>query len=346
MMRGMPVPPSVGSRPAASVAALALLAVLSGACVHRVAPTRGDKGLVFWAPRLPLAEGLFDTFEIRDSADDCGRNGIPGLDCTMKRWDFEGTTLEVLPPPGFEVVAQGLERNHWFSLRCVSAPASGSAQVRARVRAAGKVRYEGATSVSCQKAARALLMPSNVASPEAGGFSDTLSGAERGAQFLRMVVGSFVLTDLQLHAGDGTRLYGYGWELTSPGNSFGLHEAPTPPTSPGLVPVGPRVRALAPGKGARLRIGVLEVALPFEAVPDEAWKLALEWKTDARWTRLQATAHAGKQGRVYGLGGCSFRITSAQGTREDASPGPCDTQLDVGHTTRVCVRVRGREQCR
>jgi hypothetical protein len=147
MMRVMPLPRprSVGRRRAVSGTAPALLLVLlCGACLHRVAPTPGaNNGLVFWQPHLPLAEGLFDTFELLHSTDDCGKLDIPGLNCTVRTWDFQGTTLEVLPPPGFEVVAQGLEKNYWFTLRCVSAPASGSAQVNGSRRTSTCPRMPG-----------------------------------------------------------------------------------------------------------------------------------------------------------------------------------------------------------
>ncbi len=191
-----------------------------------------------------------------------------------------------------------------------------------------------------------LLLPTAYFHDEgSGGFTDDPSGAERQQGPFPVVMGTRVETRLELHASDGARLYGYGWELVSPSGRFVLHEPPAPPTSPGLVPVGPKVVALAPGKAPRLRVGAFEQELPIEAVPDEEWKPVLEWTADAQWTRLQVTARLGKKGRAYGLGGCAFRITHPQGTWESSSPGTCSPNIDVGHATRVCVSVRGREVC-
>jgi hypothetical protein len=125
--------------------------------------------LVITGPNLVLAEGLFTTYRIAHTTDDCDKIDVPGVFCTIRKWDFEGTTLEVEVPEGFELTGTGLDGNeYWFSVHCTRAPASGEGEVKARVMAEGRARYEGVGKVSCRPIDKANLTGLSFWSPARG----------------------------------------------------------------------------------------------------------------------------------------------------------------------------------
>jgi len=304
--------------------------------------------LFIMGPNLVLAEGLFTTYRIAHTTDDCDKIDVPGVLCTIREWDFEGTTLEVEVPEGFEHTGTGRDnKEYWFSVRCARAPASGEGEVKARVMAEGRARYEGLGKVSCRPIGKGNLTGLSFSSEGSATFGQSVDPSQWSLEPVRVVSDAWLRADLQLEAKDGTVLSGYGREVVPADGSLALREPSleAPPTPSIALPRAPELKVQALGGGSRLRVGTAEIALPVEAVADSAWDLTLAWSTDEKSTRVNADAKLLSGARVFGATACTLTFSDAAGEKPP-SQGSCTGVYNVPNVTKVCVELHGKTVCK
>lgn len=310
-----------------------------------VTTNKSGAKLAFFSSGKPIAEGLHSTFVVLHTWDDCGKLDLPGVDCSKEVWSFEGTTLEVDAPPGFEVLATGLRDDYWFSVRCVKAPATRTAELAVRVKDAKGVRYHGTVDIACAPVSKLAVIKLSIGDNARPGFTEPVDAEDLKAGDILVPVDAEIDTELTLRDADGTDLYGWGRALESADGAFVLADPEQPPIPPGGVQTGPVLRSNHPGTEPTLRVGARTLALPVRAVADSDWTLGLDWSSDEHGTHVDARGLLGSGARVYGLTNCRVTFTDAKG-EQPAQTGSCKQYWLVPNVRKVCVSTRGKELCR
>ncbi|MBX5483459.1 MAG: hypothetical protein IRZ16_16680 [Myxococcaceae bacterium] len=320
-----------------------MLALLGAAGCVTTQPAGARVPIV--SPRQPLAEGLFSTFRVLHSADDCRKLDLPGIDCTVNVWNFEGTTLEVDAPPGFEVIAQGMTRDYWFAVRCNDAPATGKAPLVVRVKDAhGSLRYEGRTEIACARATQVELTELWAGDNGRPGFERKVDLSTAPANGIPVPVNATLRTKIQAREASGHELFGWGRTLVSADDAFVLEHEERTPTEPNSVLSDPVLVSRATGSAPVLQVGSAQLRVPVRAVADAEWKLGLRWSTDEHGTHVIAEGKLSDSTLVQGLTDCAVTIYDAQGP-QPTQTGDCIQFWLVPNAKKVCVRTRGKEIC-
>jgi hypothetical protein len=128
------------------------VAVAAGCGEPRGTGKRGE--LYIRAPETALAD--FNTIIRIDDLRTWPENSDPVDADRVERWDFKGTTLEVQAPEGFnfeigykEAPASYMVGGYQLHTRCNAEPGIAH-EVRVRVMAGSKVRYEDAFDLTCR----------------------------------------------------------------------------------------------------------------------------------------------------------------------------------------------------
>lgn len=149
------------------------LAVLAGCGESRGTGKHGE--LYIRLPRVAVASGLTTTIRI-DDLRTWPENGDLVDAERVERWNFKDTTLEVQAPTGFdfELTFRESAFSYWaggyeLRTRCDAEPGIAH-EIRVRVMAEGKARYEDAFALTCYEPTRLEpLLPRSLTAAAHGG---------------------------------------------------------------------------------------------------------------------------------------------------------------------------------
>jgi hypothetical protein len=292
---------------------------------------------------LPAA-GLWTRIEIPNRRVYLPEGERPTADRKVATWDFEGTTLELDSPPGFQfevipvmesdssAVAQDFrDRNEAAGgfivrVKCGAVP-NVAHELFAWVRAGTQVRYHDTFDMTCHRVTRL----------EVTGLADG-----------RYFVGGKSLADITLTAPSAlgsARVWGEDLTVT---DRTGLFRVDTYLPNPHRQVV--LLEALKPGSAPELAFQNLTYKPVIETVLDEGWKLELgpaqaksDGTTTPQWL-LPLVARGSDGSELKGLYGCAWDITLRDGTTyQDTN---CQPTVRNGSPVRACVKAHGRTACR
>jgi len=301
----------------------------------------GKLGELYIQPLGAVAAGLYTTVHIDDQRTWPEHSDSVDAD-RVERWDFEGTTLEIQAPAGFdfettlkEAPASDMTGGYRLRTRCDAEPGSAH-EVGVRVMAEGEVRYEDAFELTCYEPTRLELLelvhPYTV--PDQPGVG-------------RYFVGGAIEADIALFADTPRgelRVGGEGLELTE---SHGILRMGEPQHQP-LRVTGLILEIAAAGVGPELSYRGASLRLPMEAVHEEGWRLELgTWQGppggDYASRTLDAIARSSDGSELRGLQRCAW-TTEVIGI--DTQDSGCRLHLwGPPAVSDVCVTVYGRTTC-
>jgi hypothetical protein len=325
-----------------------MVALLSGlaACGEERKPegTGNQKVLYVKYPGyLPVA-GLWTRIEIPNRRVYLPEGERPNADLQVATWDFEGTTLELDSPPGFQFEVKQVTESDMSEeaqdfrarneaaggfivrMHCNAVP-NAAHELWVWVKHGDTVRYHDSFDMTCHRATRV----------EVSGLADG-----------RYFVGGRTLVDVTLTSPSSlgsTRVWGEGLSLT---DRKGIIEAE-------IFLANPHRQVLLltmarPGTGPELAFQNLTYKPVLEAVEDPGWKLELgpaQLKPDGTsappWT-LPVTARGTDGSELKGLYGCAWDITMRDNSTYQETG--CQPTLRNGPPARACVKAHGRSVCR
>lgn len=311
---------------------------LSTACSDPGGPNGKQEVLFFYEANDTVAEGL--EAEVLIPGEESLGDDTKGLErLEFHEFDFEDTTLKVDPASGVSVVeVRQVQEEHYgrsyrIRYRC---EAGGAPKRELRVRVLdddGDERYADAFDVSCAKAT---------------GLAVSLVGAPGDGQPegmpARYIMGSKMWANFDLTDATGAKLKGTGsMELVDP---------------QGLVRLLPRERTythsvsfepLKPGTGLKVRYLGLEVAVPFEVVPDASIAITVQAPYDANnklWFARAEARYEPTGGLLGGFNDCTWELRPTGGT-PSTERRECWKTFGVEASTNgtVCVSARGKTGC-
>ncbi len=292
---------------------------------------------------LPAA-GLWTRIEIPNRRVYLPAGERPTADKVVAYWDFEGTTLELDAPPGFEfevipvrdedssAEAQDFrERNEAAGgfivrVKCGAVP-NAAHELFAWVREDGTLRYHDTFDMTCHRVTRL----------EVEGLADG-----------RYFVGGKSLADITLTAPSAlgsARVWGEDLTVTDRTGTFRVDTfLPNPHRQVVLL------EAVKAGSAPELAFQNLRYKPVIEAVQDDGWKVELgpaQPKSDGgtvqQWL-LPAVARGSDGGELRGLYGCDWDITLRDGSTYEATG--CQPPVVSSLPSRACMTANGRTGCR
>ena len=325
-----------------------MVLLLSGlAACGEESPPEGNgnqKVLYIKYPNYLPAAGLWTRIEIPNRRVYLPSGARPNADMKVATWDFEGATLELDSPPGFEFEvipvresdssAEALDfraRNEAAGgfivrLKCGGLP-NVTHELFAWVREGGTVRYHDTFDMTCHRVTRL----------EVAGLADG-----------RYFVGGKSLADVTLTAPSAlgfAKVWGEDITLTDRTGIFRIDTyLPNPHRQVVLL------EAVKAGSAPELAFQNIVYKPVIETVLDDGWKLELgparilsDGTTTQQWL-LPAVARGTDGSELKGLYGCSWNITMRDGTTYQETG--CQPTVSNGNPVRACVAAHGRTVCR
>ncbi|HEX8706305.1 MAG TPA: hypothetical protein VF815_46145 [Myxococcaceae bacterium] len=303
-----------------------------------------QKVLYIKYPTYLPAAGLWTRIEIPNRRVYLPEGERPNADKQVAFWDFEGATLELDAPPGFEfevipvrdsdssAEAQDFRTRNQADagfivrVKCGAVP-NASHELFAWVREGGRVRYHDTFDMTCHRVTRL----------EVEGLADG-----------RYFVGGKSLADITLTAPSAlgsARVWGEDLTVTDRRGAFRVDTfLPNPHRQVVLL------EAVKPGTVPELAFQNLLYKPAIEVVQDDGWKIELgpaqpksDGGTAQQWI-LPLLARGSDGGELKGLYGCAWNITLRDGSTYEATG--CQPRETPGNPSRACVTANGRTGCR
>ena len=314
------------------------LAVLAGCGEPR---GTGKLEALYVHPPAPVASGLVASVRI-DDLRTWPEYSDPVDAERVERWDFQGTTLDIQAPEGFEfestleeVRSSYLTGGYRLRARCDAEPGIAH-EVRVRVMAKGKVRYEDAFDITCYEPTRLELQ--EVTHPYA-------APAQPGVG--RYFVGGAIEASIALFADTPWGEQRLGGERLVLTDSRGILRMGASQRHPQRA-TGEILEVVAAGVEPELSYRGASLRLPMEAVRDEGWRLELgTWQGPPGMgyaeRTLDAIARGSDGSELRGLQRCVWATEVAGVETQDAG---CRLHLwGAPAVSDVCVKAYGRTTC-
>ena len=316
------------------------LALLAGCGEPRGTGKHGE--LYIRLPPSEVAAGLTAAIRI-DDLRTWPENADPVEGGRVERWDLKGTTLEVQAPAGFDFEISFKEAAVSYAVggyrlltRCDAEPGIAH-EIRVRVMAEGKVRYEDAFELTCYEPTRLELreLEHPYAAPGEPGVG-------------RYFVGGAIEATVLLYADTPQGVLpvsGGGLVLTDSKGILRMGE----PQHPSIRNAGTILDVAAPGFGPELAYRGASLRLSMEAVRDDGWSLELgAWQgppPEQGYAQrfLDAIARGSDGSELRGLQRCFWTTQELGVGNQDAG---CRLRLwGAPATSDVCVTAYGRTTC-
>ncbi len=325
----------------AGVVALGVwLAVLAGCGESRGTGKHGE--LYIRLPRVAIAAGLTATIRI-DDLRTWPENGDLVDAERVERWNFKDTMLEVHAPAGFdfEITFREAAYSYWaggyeLRTRCDAEPGIAH-EIRVRMMAEGKARYEDAFELTCYEPTRLELreLEHPYAAPSEPGVGRYFVGGEIEAEVL-----------LSADTPQGVvPVSGGGLVLTDSQGILRMGE----PEEQSIRNTGFILEVIAPGVGPKISYRGASLRLPMEAVRDDGWRLELgTWQgppPEQGYAErfLDAIARGSDGSELRGLQRCFW---TTQQTGVGILDAGCRLRLwGAPASSNVCVTAYGRTTC-